>query len=116
MMDEPGKRTAIAPKALTTTIHGAIVMANAKLGQARALAQRDAYRFGEDKGKSAEDRREAMERLKLAAKNEKLMILVGWIGAALGIVGAGMIWGWGGVLLSFGLWLYTAAIRAERKK
>jgi hypothetical protein len=48
-----------------------------------------------------------MERLKLAAKNAKLTILVGCIGAALGIIGAGMIWGWGGVLLSFDLWLYT---------
>ena len=54
-----------------------------------AFAQRDANRFGEGKGKSAEDRHEAVERLKLAAKNEKLLILVGWIGAALGIVGAG---------------------------
>ena len=31
--------------------------------------------------------------LKLAAKNAKLTILVGWIGAALGIIGDGMIWG-----------------------
>jgi hypothetical protein len=91
-------------------------MADAKLDQIRAFAQRDANRFGEGKGKSAEDRHEAVERLKLAAKNEKLMTLVGWIGAALGIIGAGTIWGWGGVLLSLGLWMYIAAIRAERKK
>jgi hypothetical protein len=42
-----------------------------------------------------QQRREAMGRLKLAAKNEKLMILVGWTGAALGIIAAGTIWGVG---------------------
>jgi hypothetical protein len=74
--------------------------------------------FGDNRktDEALQQRREAMERLKLAAKNAKLTILVGWIGAALGIIGAGMIWGWGGVLLSFGLWLYTTAIRAERKQ
>jgi hypothetical protein len=81
-----------------------------------AFPQRDANRTGKDRAKSEEERREAVDRLKLAAKNEKLMTLVGWIGAALGIVGAGTIWGWGGVLLSLGLWMYIAAIRAERKK
>ena len=74
--------------------------------------------FGDNRktDEALQQRREAMERLKLAAKNAKLTILVGWIGAALGIIGAGMIWGWGGVPLSFGLWLYTTAIRAERKQ
>jgi hypothetical protein len=74
--------------------------------------------FGDNRktGEALQQRHEAVERLKLAAKNEKLMILVGWIGAALGITGAGTIWGWGGVLLSLGLWMYIAAIRAERKK
>jgi hypothetical protein len=67
-----------------------------------------------DKGRAEEDLQQAVRRLKLAVKNEKMMILVGWIGAALVIVGAGMIWGWPGVLLFFGLWLYAAAVRAER--
>jgi hypothetical protein len=44
------------------------------------------------------------------------MILVGWTGAALGIIAAGTIWGWGGVLLPLGLWMYTVDIRPERKK
>jgi hypothetical protein len=76
--------------------------------------------IGDDKGEAEEALqrlREAMGKLKLAVNNEKMTIAaVGWIGVALGIIGAGMIWGWGGVLLSFGLWLYTTAIREERQQ
>jgi hypothetical protein len=58
-----------------------------------------------------------MGRLKLTSSDEKTIIAtVRGIGVASTIVGAAMIWGWGGALLSLGLWLYIAATREGREQ